>query len=330
MPSRGKQALDRKIAALEALRSTADAAAVHAQLVQALGDRNSYVVARAATIARDLSAPDLHAALVQAFERLMVDAAKADPQCLGKTAIAHALRELGYREPDVYLRGLAHVQLEPAWGGRADTAAGLRGACALALVDARLPDLEILSRLTDTLADPDKLVRIDGARAIEQLNREEGALLLRLKALVGDVDPDVQGQCFTSYLSLAADDAVSFVARFLNAPSDDVQLEAASALAQCRELEAIRILREYWRDRVRSDDLRRALLIALGASPLMDAADFLIDVVHRESIELGMMAIPALANGRYRKEVRPRVTAIVEGRDSPRLTAVFELEFGQL
>jgi hypothetical protein len=330
MPTRGKQVLDRKLVALEALRSAADPAAIHAPLVHALEDRNSYLVARAATIASDLRVPDLESTLVEAFERLMVDPAKADPQCLGKTAIANALRELGYREPELYLRGLAHVQLEPAWGGRADTAAGLRGACALALVDARLPDLEILSRLTDTLADPDKLVRIDGARAIEQLNREEGALLLRLKALVGDVDPDVQGQCFTSYLSLAADGAVSFVARFLNSSSEDVQLESASALAQCRDPEAIRILREYWRDRLRSDDLRRALLIALGASPLMDAADFLIDVVHREPIEYGMTAIPALANGRYRNDVRPRVAAIVEGRDSPRLTAVFDAEFGRL
>ncbi len=329
MPSSSRRGFDRKIEVLEALRAADDPAVSREQLAKALKDRNSYFVARAAAIVGDSRAADLAPALVQAFERFMIDAAKSDPHCLGKTAIAKALRELGYRDPDLYLRGLAHVQLEPAWGGRADTAAALRGACALALVDARLPDLEILGRLADTLADPDKLVRIDGARAIEQLNREEGALLLRLKALLGDVDPEVQGQCLSSYLSLAPEGAVSFVARFLDAASDDVQVEAASALAQCRDPEAIRILREYWRDRLRVDDMRRALLIALGASPHSEAADLLIEVVHRESIEFGVTALTALANGRYRNEVRPRVAAIVEGRDSARLSEAFEAEFGR-
>src|SRR5581483_10225271 len=111
----------------------------------------------------------------------------------------------------------------------------------------------------------DKTVRIDAARAIEQLNRAEGALLLRLKVLAGDPDPDVMGQCFSSMLNLAPYAVVAFVARFLKSRSEDIQLEAASALAQCRDPDAIGVLREYWQDPTLSHAIREALLINLGA-----------------------------------------------------------------
>jgi hypothetical protein len=161
-----KQAFARKIEALQALRS-ADGATARTELAKALRDRNNYLVARAAALVADLAAEDLIPQLLQAFERFFVDPAKSDPQCLAKHAIAKALRDLGHRDANTFLRGVAYVQLEPAWGGRADTAAALRGTCLLALTDTTLGDLQILSYLVDGLADPDTLVRTNAIMAIE-------------------------------------------------------------------------------------------------------------------------------------------------------------------
>ena len=58
---------------------------------------------------------------------------KRDPQCWGKNAVAKALKELEHREAAPYLRGTAHIQMEPVWGGQQDTAGPLRGICLLAL-----------------------------------------------------------------------------------------------------------------------------------------------------------------------------------------------------
>jgi HEAT repeat protein len=320
MPS-GKRAIERRVAELGALRTSEDRVAAIEQLGKALGDRQGYVVARAASVASDLGATELVPLLIRAFERLLDDGARTDPQCLAKLALVKALETLGSRAPDVYVRGVGYVQWEPAWGGRTDTAGALRGACAVALTSAALPDLEVLQLLGDALADPIAEVRLEAARAIEQMNREEGALLLWLKALVGDVEPGVQGQCFTSYLSLAPSGAVSFVARFLQSESEDVQLEAASALAQCRSVEAIAVLDGYWEERRLPVELQRALLVSLGASPLREAAEILLRVVAHDRIELAATAMAAIAKGRYAADLWDALSAEIGKRDSERLTA---------
>ncbi|MGH8629508.1 MAG: hypothetical protein ACREU7_01915, partial [Burkholderiales bacterium] len=197
----GREALERKIRALELLRSEPESPSTLEQLRQALKDRSNYFVSKAAALAGDLRLVALEPDLLAAFDRFMANPVKSDPQCWAKNAIAKALKDLDHQDPEIFLRGLAHFQLEPVWGGREDTATALRGTCALALPGCSLDDLEVLRRLVDALADPAKPVRIDAARAIAQLPRPESALLLRLKALVGDSDPEVKGQCFASLLS---------------------------------------------------------------------------------------------------------------------------------
>jgi HEAT repeat protein len=323
MPKTSRAAFNRKLAAVDALRSQPVSRTSTDALRQALGDRNSYLVARAATVCADLRQDGLIPELLLAFERFFVDPVKSDPQCLAKHAIARALRDLSHHGAEAYQRGIVHVQLEPTWGGRADTAAALRGTCALGLSECPIDDFEILTYLTDALADADQAVRVDAALALEQLNRPEGALLLRLKLLVGDPAPAVLGQCFSSMLSLAPETAVSFVSRFLNSPSEDVQIEAASSLAQCRDPQAMRILREYWQNPLLSKDLRQALLINLGASPVPDAAEFLLEVVSLEVIALAQTALKALSTSRFHTEIRPRLATALDARDSYELNTNF-------
>jgi hypothetical protein len=322
-----RQAFDRKLEALESLRAASDTRATHDQLRKGLTDRSNYLVARVAAIVANRHFGDLIPDLLAAYARFFFDPARSDPQCLAKHAIATALHDLGHHGADAYIRGVTHVQLEPAWGGRADTAASLRGACARALTDCFLDDLETLRYLTDCLADPEKTVRIDAAIAIDQLNRPEGALLLRLKLLLGDPEPEVTGQCCTSLLSLAPEGAVAFVSRFLHSAEADVQIEAASALAQCRIAEAIGVLRVFWQDELPSLDVRRAILIGLGASPLPESAELLLDVIAHDPPTLGVTAIAALSTSRFATELRARVASTVATRAIPDLQRQFDEKF---
>jgi HEAT repeat protein len=311
------KAFDRKLQALEAVRSMSDDATVRDQLRQALGDRNNYLVARAAAITADLRHEDLLPELLDAFDRFFVEPAKSDPRCLAKAALARALRSLSYHVSTPYERGIVHFQFEPAWGGRADTAAALRGTCALALSECPLDDLYILTYLADALADPDKLVRINSAIAIDQLSRPEGALLLRLKALSRDESPDVIGQCLTSLLSLAPPGAVAFVGQFLRSSNPDVQLEAVSALAQARDAGAVEALIEFWREPLLALELQRALLVSLGASPLREAAEFLLSVVADGPPALSETACTALTSSRFHPEFAQRLQSAMRRNTQP-------------
>lgn len=320
-----KPALDKKVEALEELRSAPRPAAL-AQIRKALADRNNWLVSKAAALAAALSFPESIPELLTAFDRFLNDPVKSDPQCWAKTAIAKALKDLGHRDAPVFLSGLGHVQLEPVWGGRADSAATLRGTCALALVDCQLPDLTVLGHLTGGLADAEKTVRIDTAVAIAQLARPEGALLLRLKALLGDDHPDVTGQCFLSLLNVDPTDPVPFIGGFLNSKDEDIRLEAACALAQSRDVQAIEILKKFWRRRL-TPEVRRILLISLGASPLAQAAEFLLSLVAGDTKEISEQALAALAASRFQAGMRERLAAVVDTKQDAGLRQLFEKKF---
>ena len=318
-----REAFERKLEALEALRSAPDGA----RLRKALADRNNYYVSKAAGIVAGQLRKDLIPDLIAAFERFLSDAAKSDPKCWAKIAIAKALRDLEHDDPAVFLKGIVHVQWEPVWGGREDSAAPLRGVCGLALTGCRLPDFELLTRLVDLLADPEKPARIDAVRAVAQSGCPEGALLLRLKALSGDEDASVTGECFTALVSLGGPDAISFVARFLRNPDEAVGMEAISALALAREPEAVDILKAYWRERL-TPELRRSLLLSLAGSPVASAAEFLLCVLSDESGDLAAAAISALAASRFRDDVRERIASAITGRGGSEAERAFAREFG--
>jgi HEAT repeat protein len=320
-----KQAFDKKLETLDALRSEPDSPAKLDQIRKALKDRNNFVVSKAATLTASLCLSDLIPDLLATFDRFLIDSTKSDPQCWAKNAIAKALKDLGHRGAQVYLRGIVHVQLEPVWGGRADSAGTLRGTCALALVDCGLDDLEVLGYLADLLADSEMPVRVDAATAISQLARLEGVPLLRLKVLLGDAEPEVIGHCFMSLLNLTPRTAVPFIGRFLKAQDDDIRVEAAGALAQSREPEAIEILKSFWQDHM-PREMRTALLASLGASPLAEAAEFLLSILENESGELAAGAIAALAASRFRTDMRDQVSDVI-GRRHPNLLAIFEHAF---
>ena len=275
MPARNIEA---QLEHLSRLRTSTPAEAA-APVRKALADRVNLVVAKAATIAGELLIRDLEPDLVRAFDRLMEDPVKRDPQCWGKNAIAKALKEFDLRESAVFLRGARHIQMEPVWGGQEDTAGTLRGICLLALVACTdLKREEIMRQIVNALTEAAAPVRADAARALAQMGGEEGALLLRLKARMGDRESSVTGQALESLLALERKEALSFVSEFLNPPGSEVAEEAALALGASRMAAAAELLREVW-GRTRDPEFRAVLLRGLSISRDEKALTFLEDLI---------------------------------------------------
>jgi len=269
--------IEEQLDALSRLRGGSAAAAVPT-LRKALADRVNLVAAKAANIAAELPAPEVLPDLRQAFDRLFEDPLKRDPQCWGKNAVARALRELGHCESPAFLRGAVHIQMEPVWGGQEDTAGPLRGFCLLALP--ACPDLkreEVLRHLVNALTEPSPTVRADAARALAEMQGDDCALLLRLKARAGDSEPPVTGQVLESLLAIERRVALPFIRQFL-AAGDAVAEEAALALGGSRQSEAAAVLLEAWPE-ARGAEFRQALLRALSISRQDDAIDFLKQLV---------------------------------------------------
>lgn len=292
----GKEAFERKLEALAALRDAAPEDAV-APLRKALKDRSNYAVKKAAELVGELRLTALIPDLAAAFDRCMTDATKTDPQCWAKTAIVKTLKDLNHDDPAVFLRGLEHVQMEAVWGGRVDTAATLRGACALALVACALDRHSILTRLVGLLADDALPARLDGVTALGQVPGADTVLLLRLKALLGDKEPEVTGRCFDILLELAPEESIPFVKRFLDGDDPDLPSEAVGALAGSRQ---------------------------------PAAAELLLPVIEKGRAEFAKVAVIALGRSRLREEFRERVEAAVRLRDLAQLTEAFRQEFPPL
>jgi HEAT repeat protein len=255
--------IEAEIERLCALRGAPASEAV-AAFRKALGARANLLVARAARLAGEMQLRDLVPDLLEAFDRLLDEGAGRDPQCWGKNAIAKALVDLDYRDSAPFLRGMVYVQMEAVWGRHEDMAQNLRGVCLLAL--AACTDLsrgEILRRLVDSLADPASTVRIEALRALEQMEGDECALVLRLKARLGDEEPSVTGQAFDSLLALERGRAFPFVAGFLETGAIETQAEAALALGTSRLPETVALLHDVL-SRPGDPRVRPVLFRALG------------------------------------------------------------------
>jgi len=266
--------IEQDLAKLSELRRTNPADALP-QLRKALGDRVNLVAAKAAEIAADLRLLDLIPDLLLAFNRFFENAAKSDPQCWGKNAIARALKEMEYNTAQPFLRGAAHVQLEPVWGGVQDTAGPLRGICLLALPGcADILREEVMRHLVNALTEADAAVRGDAARALGAMGGDESALVLRLKARVGDDEAAVTGQALESLLIVERAQALPFVKGFLDRIGGAAAEEAALALGNSRMAGAVDALLEAWQQAM-GEEYREALLRGLSLSRDDRAVEFL-------------------------------------------------------
>jgi HEAT repeat protein len=244
-------------------------------LRKALTHRSNLIVSRAAKHAATLNLVTLTPDLAAAFNRFMENPVKTDPQCWAKNELSKALAQFEYQDADIFLAGLRHHQYEPTWGGPSDTAGALRGACALALVQCReLSSDRLLRHLTPLFADKDLPVRINAARAIEQVGSDSAALLLRLRAELGSDEPELLGACLGGVLRLDGEPALPWVAAFLT-EQDDLAAEAAFVLAENRSPAAIPYLQRAYAI-AREPAFRNAVVAALASTRLAEATTWLL------------------------------------------------------
>jgi HEAT repeat protein len=319
----GKRSFEEQIAALDGLRQQPPEACID-PLRKSLEHRNNFVVAKAADLIREFYASEsqpsqLTRELLSAFDRFFENPVKTDPQCWAKNAISRALAAFEHQDAAVYLRGMRHIQLEPVWGGTADTAGTLRATCALALVQCRsLTEPELLTHLVDLFSDKDKSVRVEIARAVGQVGSPSATLLLRLRAVLGADEPEVLGACYSGILRIDGPSAIPWISRFLS-PADDPAAEAALAIAGTHALEAFSVLRDRFNEA--SDPWFRSVLLSAIALTRQEAAqEFLLDLVRTESLN-AEAAIEALLRAMPSDEVTKRLEGLVTG--NPRLARAF-------
>ena len=275
-----KRTFEAELATLEALRDVAPEAA-EPELVKALKLRNNLLVSKAAAATLHHRLTSLTPDLVAAFPRFLENPAKSDPQCWAKNALAKTLAGFEYQEPELFLAGMRHIQLEPVWGGSADTAGTLRGTCALALVQCReLNSHRVLIYLTPLLADKELSVRVNAVRAVEQVGTDSAALLLRLRAELASDEAELLGACYSGVLALEGPAAIPWAAQFLPL-EDDPAAEAAMAIAQTHTPEALQILRTTF---AKAHDLwfRSAVLSAIALTRQQEATDWLLDLIEKD------------------------------------------------
>jgi HEAT repeat protein len=309
--------------ALAALK-TLGPATLAAELPKYLASKSNIVVAKAADLARAAGVESLVPQLTAAFDRFMQSPAKTDPTCAAKREIANALYELGAPAQAVFLVGIRHVQKEAAWGPPVDTAAELRGLCALGLVRMGYPD--VMTELVDLFADDEHQARIMAARAIAYAARDEGALLLRLKILTGDREDVVTAECILSLANLSRARALAFIRRYLDDPNPTLAEAAALAIGEMRDPTALQVLTDRWaHDPLPNSHQALALPIALSRLP--KSLDFLLAAIATESEPVAAKSAEALAIYRHDPSVAAKVRAAVEGRSLKRLTKTFARSF---
>ncbi|MGA7218720.1 MAG: hypothetical protein WBX38_10420 [Candidatus Sulfotelmatobacter sp.] len=314
----GKRKFEEQLAALDSLRQLAPEACIE-PLRKALANRNNFIVAKAADLARELNVIQLTPELLAAFDRFFEDAIKSDPQCWAKNSISRALTAFEHQDAEVFIRGMKHIQPEPAYGGSSDSAGTLRATCALALVQCRsLAEPELLSHLLELVNDTDKSVRVEVLRAIEQVNSTAAALLLRLRAKLRphlnprmqDDEPEALGACFGGILRIEGASAIPWVARFL-VEGDDAAGEAALAIAGTHSPQAFEVLRDHFQQA--GDPWFSSVLLSAVALTRQDAAlEFLFDQVCADSPR-SEAAIEAILRGAPSVEVIRRLERLVSG-----------------
>ena len=215
------------------------------------------------------------------------------------------------------------MQLEPVWGGSEDTAAPLRAAALLAL--ARIDVDGLLTILVDALVDPQKDVRIAAAQALGYHGSESAGLILRLKARLGDREPEVFSECLSGLLACAEGELLAGlgIPRPGRHPCSRGSHPRPGAVAPAR---SFRALSAFW-SRKPPVVLRETVLLAMVMLRLPAATEFLIDLVAAGPEAASLSALSALKIHSHDSRLRQRIAEVIQQRNTPALRARFEKDF---
>lgn len=319
--------LEEKLAALAGLEPGTPGSATRVATIEALRaamrDKSNVVAGKAAELIGRWELAELAPDLAPLFFRFMQQPTKTDKGCRAKAAAAEALYRLGAVADEVFLAGIAHVQMEPVWGGQEDTAAELRGSCAMGLV--RMNHPRAMVALGDLLADKELPARAAAAVAIAYSENPAGLPVLRLRAKIGDV-PEVLTECFAAMLKLDGTASLPFVAGFLSHANDETAQAAAMAMGSSRQAEAAPLLQAAWESTL-DEERRKSALLALALLRQEPALAFLIGLVRDGTSRAARDAAEALATYRHDPALTQRVLDAARERDEADFTREVEAAF---
>lgn len=316
--------IERALADLDGL--TGDRAAHAAPLTAALAHKHYRVVAKAARLAADGLHYDLVPALQAAYSRFLEKLPKSDPVCYAKKAVVRALVALDCDDAEFFLAGLQLKQMEPVWGGQADTAADVRASCAMGLVGSGFA--RALVAITALLYDPEPDARVGAVRAAAYGNPREAELLLRSKILAGDAEPAILGECFTALLSVQPEDSLAFVAPYLKHSDAALRELAALALGESRTPGALEPLQHAWVEAVVADEYRSVLIRAAAAHRSEAAFDWLLAIAADARRAVAEEVIEALAHYKHNARLAEKLAALLKERGEASLEDAFKKLWG--
>jgi HEAT repeat protein len=296
------------------------------EIRQALSGANSVLAAKAAAVAAKLGLLDLAPDLISAFNRHLQDPVKSDPGCRAKIAAIEALNALDYAEADVFLRGIRHIQQEYSYGSPVDTADLLRAACAFGLY--RLGHPELLCELAFLLMDREPAARRAAIKVLTESGRESCEMMLRMKVLQGDREPEILGDCFSGLMAIAPARSLRFVEPFLSAEDPGIAEEAALAIGGSRLPEAYALLRDV-REREIPPSFKRMLLLPIALTRCEEAFTMLLGVVQGERPENAKAAVQALSIYCDNPERREQIHKAVFVRNDAAVSEAYEKGIGR-
>ena len=315
--------LEDRLAEIATLSKATDVPETRAQLRKHLASKTSLIAAKTAEIVAKIDDHDFTQDLIAAFHRFMKDAAKIDKGCVAKIAIVKALLAAECDDEELYRTGIRHVQHEPTWGGRSDTAAPLRALCGLGLVQAGSADA--MNELAALLADKEADARIGAARALSHCG-PTAAPLLRFKVLTGDGEPAVLAECLTGLMTSMPSASFEFVSAFVDPRHSELYEHAALALAESRLPGVYELLKEKWTSTF-DREFKQTLLLPMALTREEAARDFLISVLESGEIKLATAAIAALSIYRDDDKLRKRAEEAISGPKKDELLAALRRAF---
>ncbi len=321
-----RTSLEDRLAALHALRDDPNTSESLKLIRRELGTKNAFVAAEAARIIGDYELPGFEPPLLDAYERFLPAPVKSDPQCAAKTAIVGTLSRLQVHETDFFIAGIRYEQWEPAYGDPVDTAATLRGWCAMGL--AQTGHASAMRHIARLLGDHDASARAHAIRAMLASGNDEAvAPLLRYKATTGDESPEVMSECFEALLEVDGERAVDFVSEFLYGEVIAAEC-AAMALGNTRLGDAFVSLR-VWHATLLNPGTRSVAALALAMLRSDASQEYLLQVIRGESSSAAIEAIKALAIYKHDMAVRARVKEAMGKGEHVGAKEVFESAFDE-
>lgn len=262
-----------------------------------------------------------------AFLRFMKNGIKTDPGCFAKLALLEAMHVLESQNETLLLSGLHYTQLEPVWTPpfTVDTAADLRGNCAMILAD--MGYSEIWRELVTLLADPEVQARRAAVRALTHVGGERAELLLRAKALWDSDDHEVVSLCLEGLMRVAPDESLEFVCGYLCDAREVVAEGAALALAESHHPAAWPRLRLAWDVHV-ADSYRTMLLLPMALVRSEESLTFLLEVLREGPRDRAIETLNALRLYRGDEEKVARIRDAVDHHRDRELARRFRVTFG--